>query len=350
MSAANRISKVFLSRKVLIVLCSVLSVFLISFGCCAWIISEEKEVKVCLNTNEDVVISHAATVSDFLKEQDLDKKDVTVLNADIDSSLCDGQTVEIEITSDYTVLADGNAVKISAAVPTVGDVLSLAGISLGGLDFCEPDVTTPAIDDMVIDVHRVTVAEEIRETELAYSIETKKDPAVFAGHSLVLQAGQPGLQRDVYSVTYRDGEFYSEELISSQRVAEPVNEIVAVGNGESEVCVFAKDGSDENEFAASFNNVPRDMVCSQIVTLRATAYHEPPGSLTRSGTLSRVGAVAVDPEVIPLGTKLYVEGYGYCVAEDTGGLIKGNRIDIYLDSEAECQDWGVRNVSVYILQ
>ena len=88
----------------------------------------------------------------------------------------------------------------------------------------------------------------------------------------------------------------------------------------------------------------------KVLTCKATAYHEPEGSLTKSGTLSRVGAIAVDPSVIPLGTELYVEGYGYCVAEDTGGLIKGNRIDIYLDSEAECVNWGVRDVTVYILE
>ena len=58
----------------------------------------------------------------------------------------------------------------------------------------------------------------------------------------------------------------------------------------------------------------------------------------------------MDPDVIPLGTKLYVEGYGYCVAEDTGGLIKGNRVDIFLNSEAECIEWGVRYVSVYVLE
>jgi len=67
-------------------------------------------------------------------------------------------------------------------------------------------------------------------------------------------------------------------------------------------------------------------------------------------TPCRVGAIAVDPTVIPLGTKLYVEGYGFATAEDTGSMIKGNTIDVYFDSEAECYAWGIKYPKVYILK
>ena len=62
-----------------------------------------------------------------------------------------------------------------------------------------------------------------------------------------------------------------------------------------------------------------------------------------------ISTVAVDPNVIPLGTFMYIEGYGYAVAADTGGAIKGNKIDIYYDYEHECNNWGVQNVKVTIL-
>ena len=80
----------------------------------------------------------------------------------------------------------------------------------------------------------------------------------------------------------------------------------------------------------------------------ATAYTHT-GNRTATGTVARVGIIAVDPRVIPLGTRVYVEGYGYATAEDTGGAIKGNRIDIFLNSNAECVNWGRRSVKVYIL-
>jgi len=72
--------------------------------------------------------------------------------------------------------------------------------------------------------------------------------------------------------------------------------------------------------------------------------------LQLQGVMPYVGGVAVDPKVVPLGTDLFVEGYGYAKAVDTGGLIKGNRIDVFLETSKECYNWGRRNVKVYILE
>lgn len=91
---------------------------------------------------------------------------------------------------------------------------------------------------------------------------------------------------------------------------------------------------------------------SKSITVNATAYSG--DGITASGTATMRNAsgystIAVDPRVIPLGSRVYVEGYGYAVADDTGGAIKGNRIDVFFPSESEAQSWGVRSVTVYIL-
>ena len=78
------------------------------------------------------------------------------------------------------------------------------------------------------------------------------------------------------------------------------------------------------------------------------AYAYTGGGRTAMGTKARVGEIAVDPSVIPLGSRVYIEGVGYRRAEDTGGNIKGNTIDIYMNSESECLRWGMRYVTVYI--
>ena len=87
----------------------------------------------------------------------------------------------------------------------------------------------------------------------------------------------------------------------------------------------------------------------ETVTFEATAYTWT-GYRTATGTWPSRGTVAVDPEVIPLGTKLYIEGYGEAVAEDTGGLVKGNIIDLYFPTESECWEFGRRQVEVRILE
>lgn len=88
------------------------------------------------------------------------------------------------------------------------------------------------------------------------------------------------------------------------------------------------------------------------ITVEATAYTtEDPGCglYTARGNRLRKGLVAVDPRVIPLGTKLYIPGYGYAVADDTGGAIKGNKIDLGYESRSEAIKFGRRTMTIYIL-
>lgn len=92
----------------------------------------------------------------------------------------------------------------------------------------------------------------------------------------------------------------------------------------------------------------------KVFTVRATAYTSDPRenggwNVTAIGTKIRRGVIAVDPRVIPLRTRVYVEGYGFATAEDTGGAIKGNKIDVVMDTKAQSRNWGVRNVKIYIL-
>ena len=80
------------------------------------------------------------------------------------------------------------------------------------------------------------------------------------------------------------------------------------------------------------------------------AYDAGCNGITATGTTAKKGVIAVDPSVIPLGTRVYIPGYGVAVAQDTGGAIKGNRIDVCYMTKNEAFSWGVRNVPVYILQ
>ena len=85
----------------------------------------------------------------------------------------------------------------------------------------------------------------------------------------------------------------------------------------------------------------------------ATAYLPTDGEgrgITYTGTRARYGEIAVDPRVIPLGTKVFIPGYGIAVAEDTGGDILGNRIDLCMESYDSCMAFGRRTVQVYILE
>ncbi len=91
---------------------------------------------------------------------------------------------------------------------------------------------------------------------------------------------------------------------------------------------------------------------SNVMSMEATAYLPTDGSgagITATGIRATYGIVAVDPRVIPLGTKVYIPGYGVALAADTGGAIKGYKIDLCMESYSDCMRFGRRNVTVYVL-
>ncbi|MBR0289241.1 MAG: peptidoglycan-binding protein [Selenomonadaceae bacterium] len=91
---------------------------------------------------------------------------------------------------------------------------------------------------------------------------------------------------------------------------------------------------------------------SRVIRVEATAYSSAePGlsSYTALGTVCQRGVIATDPNIIPLGTRVFIPGYGYAVAEDTGGAIVGHKIDVAFDTIAECYEFGRQFIDIYIL-
>lgn len=175
----------------------------------------------------------------------------------------------------------------------------------------------------------------------------------------VLQQGSDGVKGNVYEVFYQDGEETSRQLIDIIDT-EPVPTIIEIGmlpnfanNGDTVSSIVTnEDGTGtitlENGQTVTFN---------QVRTMKGTAYTAGENayvdSVTATGTLARVGVVAVDRKVLPLGTKVYVVSndglyqYGFAIAEDTG--VRGNIIDLYMDTYDQCVRFGVRECTVYIL-
>ena len=149
-----------------------------------------------------------------------------------------------------------------------------------------------------------------------------------------------------------DGVVVSAEILSSQVITEPVDQVVLEGTrvAPSAYATIDADGTlyDQNGVEVNY---------SSYLTGKCTAYTSN-GGYTSTGKKAAEGLVAVDPSVIPYGTKLYIcsaDGktvYGYAVAADTGGAMLSGRIlvDLYYDTLSECYDFGVRDMRVYILK
>ncbi|WP_338817063.1 3D domain-containing protein [Parvimonas micra] len=158
-------------------------------------------------------------------------------------------------------------------------------------------------------------------------------------------------------VTLKDNEKLVDGKVVPKEEEKKESEESSTAKSTAEKSTSEKSKTESSSASTSNSNSSSDgsFNYSKVLVMNATSYTNDPAenggySTTRLGTKLRYGVVAVDPRVIPLGTKLYIEGYGYAVAEDTGGAIKGNRIDLCFTNRSQAAKFGRRNVKVYILK
>lgn len=194
----------------------------------------------------------------------------------------------------------------------------------------------PENNDAVLCISKMVSRSVVDEQVIPFQEERRVDYGLTAGTVKTIQSGQNGLMQCVTLVTEKDGVEVGRTVLKKQVITEPRNQVLLIGSRSPINSTVSR--HDLTAFQ------PRaEMV------MEATAYTHT-GNRTATGIYPYVGVVAVDPRVIPLGTRLFVEGYGPAVAADTGGLIKGRIIDVFFDTEEECIQWGRRKVKVYILE
>ncbi|MGI5824772.1 MAG: 3D domain-containing protein [Bacillota bacterium] len=329
--STEKIKRFFENKKALIASGLALILIVSTFFTLSFMIAGgTKAVALVVDGEKDVYRTEAITVGGFLEEQEIEVKPEDEISAELNSFIEDEQTIEINTAVEMTVVDGGQTYKVTAQPGTVESVLNTTGHARGANDWVSPALNSWAGEGAVITVHRISYAQATVNETIEPEVVKKADSSMPAGTTDILQAGVPGVDSVLYESVYRDGVKIMDTELSRTTIQEAEDKIVAVGTKSAEA------------HAAGVSNY------SQCLTVSATAYTHT-GNRTATGTVARVGVIAVDPRVIPLGTKVYVEGYGFATAEDTGGAIKGNRIDIFLNSNSECINWGRRSVKVYIL-
>ncbi|APC07245.1 3D domain-containing protein [Neomoorella thermoacetica] len=273
----------------------------------------------------------ASTVGEFLSQQHITLGAEDAVTPALDAPVTRDIVITIKRAVPVKISADGREKEILTPPDTVANVLNKAGVTLNAADRVIPDLNATIAAGDTIKVIRVTVKTETVSKEINYRVERRPEPQLEKGITRLLQEGVKGLQEETYRVILEDGQEVKRELVSTKTLKEPVPEIVAVGAMDT-----ASRGGQSFRF-------------ERVFWATATAYTHS-GAPTATGAYPRVGTIAVDPAVVPLGTRLYVEGYGYGIAQDIGSAIKGDRIDVFLDTEADTRRWGVRRVKVYVLR
>jgi uncharacterized protein YabE (DUF348 family) len=281
----------------------------------------------------------------------LEAKNITVGPEDkavpsLDSKITNGSTIKIIRAANVKVNVDGKLLSIRSAEGNVADMLKAQGIALSEYDKVSPSKDAQLKEGLEITVTRVTTKDAAATSPVAFTTATKNDSTLLKGTTKVLQSGVNGEKTTVTRIFYENGKEVSRAVISETITKQPVQKIVATGTKT----VAAASTSDSRGSSLSY---------SKVLTVKATAYSEEEAS-NSWGLQTAMGVdavrdpngwstIAVDPSVIPLGTKVYVEGYGYAIAQDTGSAIIGMHIDCFFYTVAEMNAWGTRTVNVYIL-
>ncbi|CAG7585812.1 3D domain-containing protein [Peptoniphilus senegalensis] len=294
------------------------------------------DVELNINGKTKTVFTYEKTVGDFLEKEGIILKNKDFVSPSVDEEIKGDMKVVITTPKSYHI-KDGNKTLIAEANGyTVADVLENLNVKLNKLDRVSLPLDEIAKEGMTIKIDRVVVENVENKIEIPFEIESRENAEMFEGDKNVIAKGEVGQKVESLKNTYVNGVLETTEVVKSEITKDPVKEVVEVGTKKGTVA-------------------PNGKNAKRVIVMQATAYDPTAGSKTAMGTRARVGAVAVDPRVIPLGSKLYIESmdgfasYGYATAEDTGGAIKGNRIDLFYNSNAEANRFGRRNVRVYVL-
>ena len=283
-----------------------------------------RDVNAAVNGRKTVITTRAWTVEEFLEEQGISYCSEDYISVPLTGFVYDGIYITINHAADFNVTADGKTREYKTLEKTVGEALEEEKIRIGEDDIVEPELDVPVTDGMTIVVKRVAYKEKTVVEKIPYKTIRKDDPSMNDGEEKVVRKGKNGKASVTYRIKYIDGIKASKKKIGTKVLEKKQNKIINVGTRKN-----------INGFAYT-----------RTMTVKAYAYTG--GGRTAMGTSARVGEIAVDPSVIPLGTSVYIEGVGVRRAEDTGGNIKGNTIDIYMNSQSECLSWGCRYITIYL--
>lgn len=263
---------------------------------------------------------------------------------------------EINIMRAYNayIAVDGKVLTLQTAGQTVDELLKRAGIVLKEDDYidCEPDA--PVTEEMVITVTRVRYAENKTIEVIPFETVYNKSNLVPMSQTAVTVEGENGARESISLVKYVNGVRVSETPVSTTVTKEPVTQVISQGTALA--TPYSKLDPEDLRLV---DGLPAEY--EYVISGKSTAYTSPPGCGTYSGRPLIIGSVAVDPDVIPFGSELYIVSrdsghvYGYAIASDTGDLTAhGVLVDLYMGLTADAYDtacaYGAHQVDIYVLK
>jgi uncharacterized protein YabE (DUF348 family) len=307
------------------------------------IMSMRKTLVISIDGKEETFVTYKGTVKDVLQEKGVELAPKDIVQPSLESKVSEKETIKLKTAIPVEINSNGIKVQVLTAEDTIENMLYAEETTLKeqGIQFDKNvDEVLPSLDSKIegevsVQLVKVETKDLVEKEAIKFDTIVEKDADLDSSVQKVKSEGSNGEKEITYQIIYKDGVEISRNVKSTKTILEPQNEIVVKGTGQ----VYASRGGESITYKKKFN-------CT------ATAYSNHSNTATGRKPVRNEGGlstIAVDPAVIALGSKVYVDGYGYAIAADTGGAIKGNKIDIYLNSSSECNNWGRRSVNVLVV-
>lgn len=311
------------------------------------------------------------TVKDILAKAEIEVSEHDKVTPALNEEIDPNTAVSVEKAYEVTILDGLEEKKVWSTSTTVADFLKQHKITLSDLDRVEKEMDELILPGSEVRVVRVEKVTDVVEDKVKFAKETKKDSSLLKGSEKVVQKGEEGLVEKTYEVVMENGKEVKRELKGEKVVKEAKKQVVAVGT--KTVVASISRGADTKAAAPAPQKAAATPAKTTKTAAPAPAQSTPPSSsrefyvsataytafctgcsgITATGINLKANphlkVIAVDPSVIPLGSKVWVEGYGYAIAGDTGGAIKGNKIDLFMPDRAAALAFGRKQVKIKIL-
>lgn len=312
-----------------------------------------KRLSLVIDQEEETYYTTKETVGDFFEEINLSVSEHDDLSVDLETPIEEDLSVTLDQALKVVVNDADEEEEVWTTERTIEAFLKEQDIELGELDRLEPSKEEEIDKDTTVTITRVEEVTDTKEEVIDFSTVRRNDSSLEQGTEEVIASGSDGLLERTYKVTLENGKEVERELVSEEVKKESEQRVVAVGTKVIEQTVSRGGSSSSSNTESKETSSDND-----VLYMEATAYNWDCGSCSGTGRTATGynvkanpdGVIAVDPSVIPLGTKVYVEGYGYAVARDTGGAIQGNKIDLHMRTVEEARQFGRQRVKVEIIE
>jgi uncharacterized protein YabE (DUF348 family) len=312
---------------------------------------QAKQVEIQTGEETEKVWTTDENVGDILATAGIDLTEHDIVTPNLDEDLSEDRRINVQKAFQLTLIDGGKEKQMWSTSTTVADFLRRENIQLNEHDKLNQKADALIKPGSKVEVVRVEKVTDVVEEPTNFAVVTKSDAELLKGREKVVQEGKKGSVERKFEIVKENGKEVSRTLLSEKVIKEPQQKIVSVGS--KKMVASAKSTKTKVAVSRGSSAAPSEGKEFYVSATAYTAHCNGCTGTTATGIDLRanpnIKVIAVDPSVIPLGSKVWVEGYGHAIAGDTGGAIKGKRIDLHVPTKKAAYNFGRRTVKIKVI-